>query len=167
MRYLLFTFLAVVGLVIGYSASLSLSKKKDVQVRSIAAKNLPDLARSYDSNLVLVSVWATWCHVCLKEIPVLKRSANKLADQGVELAFLGTDDPRNLDKVKGTLKGLGIEGTTFLRSDGEEEFIPAIDSSWTGSLPALLIFDRKGNKRYFVEGALPGAKIEALAQAFL
>jgi hypothetical protein len=41
----------------------------------------------------------------------------------------------------------------YLRKPGrDQEFIDGIDPAWSGSLPALLIFDAKGKRKALLEG---------------
>ncbi len=59
-------------------SSIDLVTKKITHLESIYKKN----------NLTLLNLWATWCHPCKEEIPVLKKIYQDLNKYGVDVMFI-------------------------------------------------------------------------------
>ncbi len=51
-------------------------------------------------KVVLVDFWATWCAVCLAEMPVIAKFYRKHREQGFEVIALSIDKPRDRAKMQ-------------------------------------------------------------------
>jgi thiol-disulfide isomerase/thioredoxin len=55
-------------------------------------------SESLKDKIIVVNVWATWCHTCIKEIPELNRLHSKYADDTtVVFLALCDEDKRTMD----------------------------------------------------------------------
>ncbi|MBC3757399.1 TlpA family protein disulfide reductase [Hyunsoonleella sp. SJ7] len=105
------------------------------------------LNRSDDKTYV-INFWATWCAPCIKELPYFEKLN---ADyQNVEVVLVSLDFPHVYDKklkpfiIKKELKSKVIA----LNDPNENEWINKIDESWSGSIPATIIY-KKDNRKFF------------------
>jgi len=95
--------------------------------------------KSWQGQVVLLNVWATWCSGCLQEHPVLNAIA---AEKTVPLIGLNyKDDP---SKAKAWLKN---QGNPFVAIPNDVTGKVAIDWGVYGA-PETFVIDKKGVIRY-------------------
>ena len=118
-------------------------------------------------SVVLVNVWATWCIPCREEFPDLLRLQRKFAGKGLRLVLVSADFASQRPAVETFLGRQGVEFPSFLKAQGDQEFIEGLEARWSGALPASLLFDRRGNKVAFWEGASTYAELLAKVRPLL
>ncbi|HJU64249.1 MAG TPA: TlpA disulfide reductase family protein [Gemmatimonadaceae bacterium] len=69
-------------------------------------------------KVVLLNIWATWCHPCRDELPVLQRLYERHAAQGLELIGVSVDARGEERKVKDFAASFGLTYPLWL--DPEE-----------------------------------------------
>src|SRR5205085_1882877 len=55
-------------------------------------------------KIVLLNIWATWCHPCREEIPVLRVLNEKYKGRGLELVGISVDADGADDNIKEFVK---------------------------------------------------------------
>lgn len=55
---------------------------------------------SQRGKVVLLNVWATWCHPCRDEIPELQAIHNRYSGRGLELVGVSVDAQGNQDGIR-------------------------------------------------------------------
>ena len=94
-------------------------------------------------KVVLVDFWATWCAPCRAALPELKTVYRELQPKGLEIVGISLDE--NKEKL---LKFVAQQGMTWQQYfDGrgwENKFAREFEIT---SIPAMWLFDRKGNLR--------------------
>jgi len=111
------------------------------------------------ARATVLNVWATWCAPCREEFPGMLEVARRHRD--VRLVLVSADFAEQLPEVRRFLAQHGVTDTTYLKSGGDQEFIDALDRSWTGALPATLVCDANGRTVAFWEGAASPERFEA------
>lgn len=93
---------------------------------------------------VLLTLWATWCEPCLRELPVLQRLS---VGNASAVSFIGVaqdlNSAANRGAVRAVLAKSGVTYPQYLEEDGlsvEER----IFGRGTATLPAFALFDDKG-----------------------
>jgi cytochrome c biogenesis protein CcmG, thiol:disulfide interchange protein DsbE len=56
--------------------------------------------RALRGDVVLVNVWATWCHPCRREMPALEELHRELADRGLRMIAVSIDDRGSVTAVE-------------------------------------------------------------------
>jgi thiol-disulfide isomerase/thioredoxin len=107
-----------------------------------------------------VHVWATWCTICIKEMPQLLKI---LVDQGpsVQPAIIDISAPFVQDNFsKKWMVQLNPPFTTYLKPAGSDKnYMRYVDKDWNGILPFSALYD--GGKRKKVwEGEIPLEKLK-------
>ena len=125
-------------------------------------KNIPVLDFSafekylnQDSDTVFViNFWATWCGPCRRELPEFEKIHETYSNEKVRVLLVSLDFPSMLEKgLKTYLKNnLITAGVVLLDEPDANAWIEKVDKSWTGSLPATLVY--KGKNRLFYEKEL-------------
>jgi thiol-disulfide isomerase/thioredoxin len=92
---------------------------------------------------VLVNLWATWCGPCVEEFPYIVTLQQKYPDQ-LHVIFISGDFTAPYKVVPAFLKEHNVDWTTYLKTGDDQEFINALDSTWTGAMPFTKIYDKNG-----------------------
>lgn len=115
--------------------------------------NIQNAANS--ENIVIVSLWATWCVPCIKELDAISEVWDKWQEETkVELIAVSVDDSRTVNRVKALVNGKGWEYTILL--DTNNDLKRALGAS---TVPLTLLV--KNNKIVFTHsGYSPGSEKE-------
>ncbi len=110
---------------------------------------------STDDNVVVVSLWATWCVPCIKELDAISEIyPDWQAETNVKLYAVSIDDSRGVKRVKPLVNGKGWDYTVLL--DTNNDFKRAVGAA---TVPLTLLV--KNNKIvYRHSGYSPGAEME-------
>ncbi len=109
---------------------------------------------AHTGKVVLYNFWATYCVPCRAEMPELLKLQAKLKARGFELVFISADEPEQEAAAERLLQKANAIGPAYRKQpQNDDQFINAIDPKWSGALPALFLYDRKGHKvrSYFGE----------------
>lgn len=107
-----------------------------------------------NDTVYVINFWATWCAPCVKEFPVFEQFAKENKNEKVKVLMINLDfpdqyEPRLLPLLKKQKSNLDV---IMLDDPNQNQWISKVDSAWSGSLPATLIY---GNgKRFFLEKEL-------------
>ena len=129
-------------------------------VRSKPA-DLVAAVREPGARVVVVNVWATWCLPCREEMPALLRLRKAYADRGLRLVLVSGDFSSDAEQAAAYLGELGVDFPTYIKEGSDMELIDALDSKWSGALPATFIFDGNGRLRESIFGAATYEQFEA------
>lgn len=115
----------------------------------------------------IVNVWATWCEPCVAEFPDVLRAAREARPRGVRMMFVSADFESEHGAAEKFLRQSGVDFTTYVKKGDDQAFIDGLNPSWSGSLPATMIFDGRGNLRFFREGDIDYAALTAAIDVVL
>jgi thiol-disulfide isomerase/thioredoxin len=120
-----------------------------------------NVVSSHRDRVLLVNFWATWCGPCVTEIPALLQLARKYKPEGFALMFVSADEPEDEEKAVSFLVKHRVPWPHYVkRAKDDDAFIRTIDRDWSGELPALILYDRKGKKVRFFSGETPVKEVE-------
>jgi thiol-disulfide isomerase/thioredoxin len=130
----------------------------------VDAKGLSRLVESHKGQPVLVDLWATWCTPCREEFPDIVALARARSD--VTVFAVSLDDPEDRAAVESFLKAQQPPFPVYMKAPGpDDDFINAIDPTWGGAIPALLLYDTAGRRAQLLEGEHSRAQIEKALEA--
>ena len=129
--------------------SLQSTENKTIEVYSF--DELEPLLSFNDENTYVINFWATWCGPCVKEIPYFQELHDTYSNQNLKIILVSLDFPDKLEsQLIPFIKKKNIRPQVILLDDSDENtWIPKVDESWSGALPATLIYNK--NKRTFYE----------------
>ena len=109
------------------------------------------LLHTNDDRTYVVNFWATWCKPCVEEMPYFQALHDTYGSQDVKVLLVSLDLPADLEtKLKPFIEKYKLTPQVVLLDDPDENiWIPKVDESWSGALPATLIYSK--NKRAFYE----------------
>jgi len=90
---------------------------------------------------MVVSMWATWCKPCIRELSTIKDSyADWQSETGVKVVAISIDDARNAAKVGPFTQGEGWEYEVYIDENGDLKRLLNVNS-----IPHTFLLDGQGN----------------------
>lgn len=119
---------------------------------------------SNPDTIYIVGFWATWCGPCVKELPEFDELHKSYAGKPVKVLLVSLDFKEDTDKKLPNFikrKKLLPEVVWFNETDANS-FIPKIDNTWQGSIPATMIVSKANEYQSFFEGNVTARQISLL-----
>ena len=118
-----------------------------------ATANLQDLGK--DGEITIVSLWATWCVPCLKELDAISEVYEDWQDEtNVNLVAISVDDSRTVKRVKPLINGKGWDYTIWLDTNND------VKRALGAATVPLTLLVKDGKILYRHSGYSPGAENE-------
>lgn len=126
-----------------------------VDMTTLDGKPINSSELSTDDNVIVVSLWATWCVPCIKELDAISEIYPDWQEEtNVKLYAISIDDSRGVKRVKPLVNGKGWDYTILL--DTNNDFKRAVGAA---TVPLTLLV--KNNQIvYQHSGYSPGAEYE-------
>lgn len=136
-------------------AVLSQNELPTIDLKTMDGKSFSSQDLAKDGKVTIISLWATWCVPCLKELDAISEIyPDWQAETNVELFAVSVDDSRTVNRVKPLINGKGWDYTILL--DTNNDFKRALGAA---TVPlTLLVKDNKIVYRH--SGYSPGAEYE-------
>lgn len=111
----------------------------------------------------VVNLWATWCKPCVAELPNFEHLSRQMSGTPVKVLLVSVDARKDSStKVGAFVLKHGITSETALLWPVD---VDAIDSSWSGAIPATLIV--QGARRVFYEREFTFEELKDTVDAFI
>ncbi|MFY0673506.1 MAG: redoxin domain-containing protein [Bacteroidia bacterium] len=126
----------------------------------------PLLEKDNDTTYV-INFWATWCKPCIEELPYFEAIGEKYKGQKLKIILVSMDFENRVKKgVIPFIEKNKIKSKVVVLDDpAQHEWIPKIDKSWTGAIPATYIYRSKKSK--FYEQSFTKEELEKAIKPFL
>jgi thiol-disulfide isomerase/thioredoxin len=130
-----------------------LGQKKDT-LKIYRFDQLEPFLHQKNDTTYIINFWATWCIPCRKELPDMEKIHRFYSGQPVKVLLVSLDFPTQIESdLVPFLKKNNITAEVVLLSDpNSNSWINKVDSTWSGSIPATLIY--KNDFREFYEKEL-------------
>lgn len=104
-----------------YSISVnSQSTLPNISLNSLDGNEINIQAISDNDKIAVVSLWATWCVPCIKELDAISEYYEEWKEEvNFDLYAISTDDSRTIKRVNAMVNGKGWEYTILLDSNNE------------------------------------------------
>ena len=145
----------------------NLSKvKENDQIEVYNFDQLDSVISSNMEKALIVNFWATWCKPCIKELPYFEQAQSKY-EGDIKVILVSLDFANKLESQLIPFVGeKGLESQVILLDDPyENEWIPKVDSTWSGAIPATLMIDQ--DKRIFYEKSFSEDELEVEILKFI
>lgn len=141
--------------------------EKVTSIKTYTYNELKPLLEKKNGKTYVVNFWATWCAPCVKELPAFEKINKVYSNKNVEVLLVSLDFPKQVKKrLIPFINQKKVRSKVVLLDDiNEDVWIKAIDSSWSGALPATIIYSEKG--RAFYEQSFDYEKLETELKAFI
>lgn len=129
-------------------------------------EGLEPLLHRDDGATYVVNFWATWCAPCIKELPYFEQVRDDFRNEGVQVILVSLDMPRMWDsKLLPFVRERNLRSQVVVLDDPRQnDWIPKVDASWSGAIPATLIYS--GDKRVFYEEAFTYERLKDVLTNF-
>jgi thiol-disulfide isomerase/thioredoxin len=107
------------------------------------------------SGIVILNYWATWCRPCVAELPDFEKLAEEYRNKDVRVMLINLDFNSKVDStVIPFVQSRKLKSQVIHITDTDPNgWINKVDSSWSGAIPATVIY--KNNKKvFFIEGQM-------------
>ncbi len=125
----------------------------------INTEQLLALTSHENDTTYVVNFWATWCSPCIKEIGYFEEIHRLHSGDNLKMVLVSLDFPdQAAKKVTPFLIEKEITAPVYLMTDlNYNEWIDHVDPSWSGAIPATLIYRK--DQRIFLEQELSREEI--------
>lgn len=123
------------------------------EITSLDIRNFEALKTEFipeKGQTLVINFWATWCGPCVKELPYFEEISKAYNQNEVEVILVSLDFPQHYEsKLKSFIKKHNIKSRVIALNDPDSNsWIPKVDDSWTGSIPATIIISNSTYKFY-------------------
>lgn len=161
MKYfiIVFSLFALISCKKKEAEEVNLEFKENDEIEVYNFEQLENFLQTEQDQTYVVNFWATWCKPCIKELPYFEDLHVKYKGD-IKVILVSLDFPNKLEsQLIPFIKEKGIQSQVVLLDDPHEnEWIPKVDSMWSGALPATLIFNR--TERKFFEQSFTQEELE-------
>ena len=134
---------------------LAQNELPNIDLSTLDGNTFNSQALAKENKVTVISLWATWCVPCLKELDAISDIyADWQEETNVELFAISVDDSRTVKRVKPLINGKGWDYTILL--DTNNDFKRALGAA---TVPlTLLVKDNQIVYRH--SGYSPGSEYE-------
>ena len=115
----MYKILAAICLLVTFN-SFSQEELPKIDLTTLDGKTINITEATKQDNVVVVSLWATWCVPCLKELDAISDVYDDWqAETNVSLIAVSVDDSRTVKRVKPLINGKGWDYTILLDKNND------------------------------------------------
>ena len=124
--------------------------KSDIELEVYDFEGFKKFLSKKDDTIYVINFWATWCAPCIKELPYFEKLNEQYKDKNVEVILVSLDFPQLYEsKLKPFIVNKKIKSKVIALDDVDmNTWIPQVDETWSGSIPATFIY-KNDNKKFF------------------
>lgn len=147
--------------------ALSEVKNSEVKIPSYNFEELTPLLSKNNDTTYVVNFWATWCKPCIQELPAFEKLNETYSDKKVKVLLVSLDFPEKIaSQVIPFIEKNKIKSEVVLLDDADaNSWIPKVSETWSGAIPATLLY--KNNERKFYEQSFTFETLETEVKSIL
>ena len=121
-----------------------------ISVNAYEYEGLKYFLNQKNDTTYVVNFWATWCVPCVEELPHFEKINAKYKANKVKVILVSLDMPKMVEsKLLPFITKKQIKSQVLLMRDPDQNtWLPKVDSTWSGALPATLIYNKDIRKFY-------------------
>ncbi len=125
------------------------------------------LLNKQDDKVYVINFWATWCKPCVEEIPAFNQLFENYKNKNVEIIMVSLDFGASVDqRIKLFKERHQMKARIVILDDPDSNsWINKVSSTWSGAIPATLIYNK--TKRNFYEQSFHYEELENELKKFL
>jgi len=121
-----------------------------VSVRAYEYEGLKHFLNQKNDTTYVVNFWATWCVPCIEELPNFEKINANYKENKIKVLLVSLDMPKMIEsKLLPFITKRQLKSEVILMRDPDQNtWLPKVDSTWSGALPATLIYNKDMRKFY-------------------
>lgn len=121
-----------------------------ITVNAYDYNGLAHFLNKKNDTTYVINFWATWCVPCVKELPYFEELNAKYNKNKVKVLLVSLDMHKTIEeKLLPFIQSHQLKShVVVLRDPDADSWIRKIDTSWSGALPATLIYNSEMRKFY-------------------
>lgn len=121
-----------------------------VSVKAYEYDGLKYYLNQKNDTTYVVNFWATWCVPCVEELPNFEKINAKYKENKVKVILVSLDMPKMIEtKLLPFITKRQLKSEVILMRDPDQNtWLPKVDSTWSGALPATIIYNKDMRKFY-------------------
>lgn len=133
----------------------------------LSYSELEPLLQKKNDTTYVVNFWATWCKPCIAELPYFEKINRSYSEKKVKVILVSLDFPKKVEsQVLPFIEKNKLQSHIVLLDDPDaNSWIPKVDETWSGAIPATLIY--KNDSRKFYEKSFTYDELENEIQSIL
>lgn len=132
-------------------------------VKTVHWEQMDEVLKSESDTVFIINFWATWCRPCIEELPDFQEIHEKYKDKKVCVILVSLDPAEQKDKVSNFIEKKGMNATVWLLDETDfNAWVDKIDPSWSGAIPATLIYQGSTSFSKFREGKYTAEELSQL-----
>lgn len=141
--------------------------KQEGTIKVFNFDQLEPLLHKKDNKTYVINFWATWCKPCVEELPAFEKLYEEIDSEKVEVLLVSLDFPNQIEsELIPFIKNRKLAPEVVVLDDpNQNKWINGVDKSWTGAIPATLIYNK--SKRAFFEQSFDYATLTNELQKFI
>lgn len=143
--------------------------KSGISVKSYDFKSFEPFLHKASDTTYVVNFWATWCAPCIVELPHFEKLGQIYKDKKVKVVLVSLDSKKQVEKalIPFILKKKLRSRYVLLSDPDMNSWIPKVDASWSGALPATVIYNGSSGRRKFYEQSFTYEQLESEVKPFI
>lgn len=123
------------------------------KVQRVSLEYLENIMAADNDTLYILNFWATWCKPCIEELPYFEKINRKYADKKVKVILVSVDYPKHYEsRLLPFVEKQALQSQVVLLDVNDpNDWIPAINKDWKGSIPATLMVCPNDDTNRFYE----------------
>ena len=129
---------------------LKIYQKDGVVVNSYDYNSLEYFLKKDNDTTYVVNFWATWCVPCVEELPSFEKLNKEYKDKKVKVILVSLDMSKQIEsRLIPFIQKKKLQSKVVLLNDPDANaWIEKVDKSWSGAIPATIIYKKQNRKFY-------------------
>jgi len=155
------------GFLSAQSVPLRVYKKENISIKSYNYRGIEPMLHQSNDTIYIINFWATWCAPCVKELPHFDEIKSNYKDKKVKVILVSLDFQKQVESsLIPFIKRKDVRSEVVHLNDPDADaWISKVDATWTGAIPATLIYNNR--KRKFYEDSFTYESLDKALNEFL
>lgn len=129
---------------------LKVYEKDGVIINSYDYNRLEYFLKRNNDTTYIINFWATWCVPCVEELPSFEKLNKEFKNKKVKVILVSLDMSKQVEsRLIPFIQKKKIQSKVVLLNDPDANaWIERVDKSWSGAIPATIIYKNKNSKFY-------------------